>query len=234
MKKQIKTYLATVYVIPYRIANVLYILNPRIGLYIIFELTLSLTIKKKEEYSRGVLAFFLCGTIPYLFCFCSFFTGSDFRVSFISHMWACSLYDFFLISVYHKGHILNCNLVVCIFFFKFIFLGNLALCDTFNNLRVDKWRKTKANCVHSILCKQCPVLLTIQYCFARKIAILFKSKVYRQFFPKCRPFLGPCDRKKREMCFTRFHLCVQRPIPRICREKILYISLLLLYIEIQH
>jgi hypothetical protein len=41
MKKQIKPYLATVYVIPYRIANVLYILNLRIGLYIIFEFGLS-------------------------------------------------------------------------------------------------------------------------------------------------------------------------------------------------
>jgi hypothetical protein len=41
MKKQNKTYLATVYVIPYRIANVLYILNLRIGLYIIFESGLS-------------------------------------------------------------------------------------------------------------------------------------------------------------------------------------------------
>ncbi len=37
MLKQ-KTYLATVYGIFYRIANVLYILNLRIGLYIIFEL----------------------------------------------------------------------------------------------------------------------------------------------------------------------------------------------------
>jgi hypothetical protein len=31
------------------------------------------------------------------------------------------------------------------FFFYILFWGNLALCDTFNNLRVAKWRKTKAN-----------------------------------------------------------------------------------------
>jgi hypothetical protein len=34
--------------------------------------------------------------------------------------------------------------------------------------------------------------------------------------------------------FESIYLCVPRPIPRICRKSILYISLLLLYIEIQH
>ncbi len=37
-----------------------------------------------------------------------------------------------------------CTVCVVVFYFTFTFSGNLALCDAFNILRIDEWRKCKS------------------------------------------------------------------------------------------
>jgi hypothetical protein len=62
-----------------------------------------------------------------------------------------SLLNMFLSS--HKDDIFLC--VLCVSFIFSLFLGNLALCCAFTNLRTDEWRNFKANCVTLLILSLC-------------------------------------------------------------------------------
>ena len=148
--------------------------------------------------------FFRVERYPFVL-FCSALFVSQvliFYEQFFCHMSACFLYDYWnsLILVCHKGSILNCNHVVCIFSLIFYFwvtlpsATHLIICVSPNGGKLKQNRVLVLPVNNVLLCWLSIMVLPENGQF-------FKSKVFCRFFSRNVVFyLVHCDREKKVRC----------------------------------